>query len=49
MRDEDWRQEAFRLEGTTLLEGIMMITVCVAEIAFLVWFFAFAGSPFPHG
>ena len=49
MRDEDWRQEAFRLEGTTLLEGIMMINVCVAEIAFLVWFFAFAGSPFPHG
>jgi fatty acid desaturase len=47
MRDEDWRAEAHRLEGTTLLEGIIMVNVCVAEIAFLVWFFGFAGSPLP--
>ena len=47
-RDEDWRREAHQLEGITLLEGIIMVNVCVAEIAFLVWFFAFAGSPYPR-
>jgi hypothetical protein len=47
-RDEDWRKEVHQLEGITLLEGIIMVNVCIAEIAFLVWFFAFAGSPFPR-
>jgi hypothetical protein len=47
-RDEDRRDEIDRLEGITMLERIVMVTVWVAEIAFLVWFFAFAGSPLPH-
>jgi len=48
MRDEDWRDEVDRLEGITMLERIVMVNVWVAEIAFLVWFFVFAGSPLPH-
>ena len=48
MRDEDWRDEVDRLEGITMLERIVMVNVWVAQIAFLVWFFAFAGSPLAH-
>jgi hypothetical protein len=48
MRDEDWRDELDKLEGVTVLEWIVMVNVWVVEIAFLVWFFAFAGSPLPH-
>jgi hypothetical protein len=48
MRDEDWRDEVDRLEGITMLERIVMVNVWVAEIVFLIWFFAFAGSPLPH-
>jgi hypothetical protein len=47
-RDEDWRAEVQRLEGVSVLEQIIMVNVWVAEIALLVWFFAFAGSPLPH-
>lgn len=48
MRDEDWRDERDRQVGSTALERIVMVTVWLAMIAFLVWFFAFAGSPLPH-
>ena len=48
MREEDWRQEVDRQVGITVLEGIVMVTVWVAVIAFLAWFFLFAGSPLPH-
>jgi hypothetical protein len=34
--------------GVTILERITVITVWIAVVAFLVWFFAFAGSPLPH-
>jgi hypothetical protein len=47
-RDEDWRDEVDRLEGVTVLEWIVMINVWVVEIALLVWFFVFAGSPLPR-
>jgi hypothetical protein len=47
-RDEDWRAEVQRLEGVSVLEQIIIVNVWVAEIALLVWFFAFAGSPLPH-
>jgi hypothetical protein len=48
MRDEDWRSELHRQAGTTILEWIVMASVCLAVLAFVVWFFAFAGSPLPH-
>jgi hypothetical protein len=48
MRDEDWRTELHRQVGTTLLEWIVMASVCVAVLAFIVWFFVFAGSPLPR-
>ena len=48
MRDEDWRAELHRQVGTTALEWIVMATVCLAVIAFLVWFFFFAGSSLPR-
>lgn len=48
MRDEGWREELDHTLGTTALELIVMVTVWVAVIALLVWFFAFAGSPLPH-
>jgi len=48
MRDEGWRDELDREVGGTVLEGIVMVTVWVAVIAFLVWFFVLAGSPLPH-
>ena len=48
MRDEDWRTELHRQVGTTALEWIVMATVCLAVIAFLVWFFFFAGSSLPR-
>jgi len=48
MRDEDWRDELDRRVGITVLEGIVMVTIWVAVIALLVWFFVFAGSPLPH-
>jgi hypothetical protein len=34
--------------SSNALERIVMVTVYVAVIALLVWFFAFAGSPLPH-
>jgi hypothetical protein len=37
-----------RGRGITTLESIVMITVWIAVIAFLVWFFFFAGSPLAH-
>jgi hypothetical protein len=46
-RDEDWRHEVDKLEGVTLLEGIVMANVWLVQILLLVWFFAFAGSPLP--
>ena len=48
MRDEDWQDELDRQVGSTVLERIVMVTVWVAVIAFLVWFFVLAGSPLPH-
>jgi hypothetical protein len=48
MRDEDWRTELHRQVGTTVLEWIVMASVCVAVLAFIVWFFVFAGSPLPR-
>lgn len=33
----------------TVLEGVMIVSVSVALVAFAVWFFAFAGSPLPTG
>jgi len=35
--------------GTTALEQIVTLTVYVAVIVLLVWFFFFAGSPLPSG
>lgn len=47
-RDEDWRVELHRQVGITVLEWIVMASVCLAVLAFVVWFFFFAGSPFPR-
>jgi hypothetical protein len=47
-RDEDWRTEVHRQVGITALEWIVMASVCLAVLAFVVWFFVFAGSPYPH-
>ena len=47
MRDEDWRVELHRRVGITVLEWIVMASVCLAVITFVVWFFVFAGSPLP--
>jgi hypothetical protein len=33
----------------TVLEGVMIISVSLALLAFGVWFFAFAGSSLPTG
>ena len=33
----------------TVLEGVMIVSVSIALLAFAVWFFAFAGSPLPTG
>jgi hypothetical protein len=48
MRDEDWRVELHRQVGITVLEWIVMASVCLAVVTFVVWFFVFAGSPLPH-
>src|SRR5437764_76348 len=48
MRDEDWRAELHRQVGTTVLEWIVMASVCLAVLAFLVWFFFFAGPSLPR-
>jgi hypothetical protein len=46
-----WNEEDEDLDGPDLgvsaLERIVMVSVYVAVIALLVWFFAFAGSPLP--
>ena len=47
-RDEDWRTEVHRQVGITVLEWIVMASVCLAVLAFVVWFFVFAGSPLPR-
>ena len=33
----------------TVLEGVMIVSVSVALLAFAIWFFAFAGSSLPSG
>ena len=33
----------------TVLEGVMIVSVGIALLAFAVWFFAFAGSSLPSG
>jgi hypothetical protein len=33
----------------TVLEGVMIVSVSLALLAFAVWFFAFAGSSLPSG
>lgn len=48
MRDEGWRDELDRQLGITAVERIVMVTVWVAVIALLVWFFVFARSSLPH-
>ena len=48
MREEDWRVELHRQVGITVLEWIVMASVCLAVLAFVVWFFVFAGSPLGH-
>jgi hypothetical protein len=48
MRDEGWRDELDQRLGITALELIVMVTVWVAVIALLLWFFLLAGSPLPH-
>jgi MFS family permease len=48
MRAEARREEDLEI-GVTALEQIVMFTVWVAVIALVVWFFAFAKSPLPHG
>lgn len=35
-------------DSGSLLERIVMASVYIAVLAFLVWFFAFAGSPLPN-
>jgi hypothetical protein len=42
------RDEADQGVGITSLESIIMISVWVAVIALLVWFFVFARSPLPR-
>jgi hypothetical protein len=42
------RDELDRQVGITALERIVVVTVWAAVIAFVVWFFFFAGSPLPH-
>jgi hypothetical protein len=32
---------------TTVLEGVMVASVLISGLLYLVWFFAFAGSPLP--
>ena len=34
--------------GITMLERIVMVSVYLAVISFLIWFFFFAGSPLPR-
>ncbi len=34
-------------QGISLLERVVMVSVYIAMISFLIWFFFFAGSPLP--
>ncbi len=44
MRDESPRSPRTRT-GITGAEGIVVVTVAIAVVAFEVWFFFFSGSP----
>lgn len=46
---KNWRDELDGKVGITVLEWVVMVNVWVADVALLIWFFAFAGSPLPHG
>jgi hypothetical protein len=46
MRDEPYRPGEGRLSP---LESAFVFTAVLATLGFLVWFFAFAGSPLPSG
>jgi hypothetical protein len=46
MRDEPYRPGERAL---TPLETMFVTTAIVASVAFLLWFFLFAGSPLPQG
>jgi len=43
------QQEPVRKVPMSMVEHIVSVSVYVAVIALLVWFFFFAGSPVPHG
>jgi hypothetical protein len=44
MRDESPRSPRTRT-GITGAEGVVVVTVAIAVVAFEVWFFFFSGSP----
>jgi hypothetical protein len=46
MRDEPYRPGERTLNP---LESVFAATAVIASLAFLIWFFAFAGSPLPQG